>query len=363
MTEANGATQSKLPLKAMTDDLTSPYRTIATIYHAYLTGLILSVSLHKGATAAGEAVFRVYRQHHKNKFVSSFEKLGLSGKPDAVASAEYHYLSNSIGGVRVEFMPESDKKAWVRFAHPRWIYEGAALCGMPIEVSRGMLNGWYAENGVSLGNPRLGFVCVSEDMDGGFGLAGYFLEHDRDLEPHERLSFAPGETPPPFDPALAPPLDTASWPEERLAKANRNYAMEPVRLMIPALIELLGKEEATFLARKAGKLIGLQYYEQTAAALGVTGDEPKDFGRLFQSLAQSQGDECEWSSESDGVHIRQSTWRFAKDIPSLSTGVFEAWNGLWEGLLISHNRFLVLEPLARMDYGDDAFEWRVRRAS
>ena len=119
-----------------------------------------------------------------------FEKLGVKGLPDAVASAQYHYLSNSIGGVRVEFMPESDTKAWVRFVHPRWIYEGAAICGMPIDVSRGMLRGWYAQNGVSLKNPRLGYVCVSEDLTGQFGLCGYFQEYDRDLVPEERLRFA-----------------------------------------------------------------------------------------------------------------------------------------------------------------------------
>ena len=36
--------------------------------------------------------------------------------PQAVAAAQYHYLSNLIGGVRVEYMPECDRKAWVRYA-------------------------------------------------------------------------------------------------------------------------------------------------------------------------------------------------------------------------------------------------------
>lgn len=349
-----------LPLKQKTEAMASPYRAIAEIYHSYLTGLILSVALHKGASAAGEAVFRVYRQHHENKFLSSFEKLGVKGLPDAVASAQYHYLSNSIGGVRVEYMPESDKKAWVRFVHPRWIYEGAAICGMPIDVSRGMLRGWYAQNGVSLGNPRLGFVCTSEDMDGQYGLAGYFLEHEHDLAPEERLKFAPGEAPPPFDAAKAPPLDVDTWPEERLAKANRNYAMEPPRLMLPVLIDLFGRDDGVHLGRKAGKLIGLQLYEQTARAVGVSDISAAAFGQLFQALATSQGDACTVEDVSDGIHIHQTGWRFAREIPSLSTGVFEMWNGLWEGLLIAHNRFLVMEVLQRQDYGDDSFEWRIR---
>jgi hypothetical protein len=35
------------------------------------------------------------------------EKLGLRGLPDAVACAQYHYLSNHVGGVKVEFIPRA----------------------------------------------------------------------------------------------------------------------------------------------------------------------------------------------------------------------------------------------------------------
>ena len=105
----------------------------------------------------------------------------LTGLPHAVACARYHVLSNEIGGVAVQYMEENDRKAWVRFRYPRWMVDGPTICGVPVEVSRGFLRGWYAHNGVSLGNPRLGFVCVSEDMTGEFGLCGYFLEHDHDL--------------------------------------------------------------------------------------------------------------------------------------------------------------------------------------
>ena len=137
-------------------------------------------------------MFRVFRHQHHEKFLSSFGKLGLEGMPDAVACAAYHYLSNSIGGVTVEFMRESDRKAWINFVPPRWIYPGASICGVPSEVSRAFLRGWYAQNGVSLGNPRLGFVCTAQTTDGQHGLSGYFLEHDRELAPEERLQFRPG---------------------------------------------------------------------------------------------------------------------------------------------------------------------------
>src|ERR1700756_3635788 len=93
-------------------------------------------------------------------------KLGLADLPHAVACAQYHYLSNQVGGVKVEYVHENDQKAWVRYPPPRWIWSGTAICGIPSEVSRAMLRGWHANNGVVLGNPRLGFVCTGQTVDG-----------------------------------------------------------------------------------------------------------------------------------------------------------------------------------------------------
>lgn len=124
----------------------------------------------------------------------------------------------------------------MRFRYPRWMYDGPAICGIPVEASRGFLNGWYAQNGVSLQNPRLGFVCVSEDMTGQFGLCGYFHEYDHNLAPEDRPRFAPGERPPPFEPSKQPRPPVEQWTSERLAKANRNYAMEYCRNGVAELI-------------------------------------------------------------------------------------------------------------------------------
>lgn len=351
----------ELPVRALVEGVGGGHKAVAVLYNAFLTGLILTVAMRRGPQAAGDMIFRVYRQHHHDKFLSSLEKLGIHGDPPAVLAAKYHYLSNSIGGVRVQYMPDTDAKAWVRFVHPRWVYQGAAICGVPLEVSRGMLQGWYAENGPSLGNPRLGFVCTSEDMDGQYGLAGYFQEYDRDLEPAERLRFAPGEQPPRFDPAKAPSLDLSTWPPERLAKANRNYAMAPVRLTLPIMVELFGQDDAAALGRTAAKLIGLQFYEETAALVGQPAEGAAGFGAWFQAMAEGQGDRCTWEADGDEVTIRQTSWRLMQGVPSPSRAVFEAWNGLWEGALLTHDRELVMEPMRRMDFGDGRFEWRIRR--
>ena len=333
----------------------------AALYHAYFTGLILTLVTRRSAAAAAEWVFRVFRHQHHEKFLSSFEKLGLKAMPDAVACAAYHYLSNSVGGVTVEFMRESDRKAWVNFVPPRWIYPGASICGVPSEVSRAFLHGWYAHNGVSLGNPRLGFVCTAQTTDGQHGLSGYFLEHDRELAPEERLRFAPGELPPPFDPALAPRLPAADWPPERLAKAERNYAMEYIRSGLPRLTEVFGPAEGGHLGRVTGRLVGAQLYKETAALLDINASGADAFGAFMVRLAEGEGDAAAVAKDGDAVIVQRTGWRLMRGLEPLSPAVFEAWNGLLEGALAVHDRFLTLEVLSRRDWDDAAFTWRIRR--
>lgn len=330
-------------------------RAVGMLYHRYFTGLLLTVASRRGAAAAGEFVFRLFRRQHEEKFLPGVEKLGLGGEPDAVKAAGYHYLANRIGGVKVEFMRESERKAWVHFVPPRWIFDGTALCGIPTEVSRGMLRGWYGQNGVSLGNPRLGFVCTSQTTDGQAGLSGYFLEHERDLAPEERLRFAPGERAPRFDAAAAPRLDEAVWTPARLARANRTYAMDYVRTGLPVLAEVCGPAEAGYLARVAGRQVGMQYYDAIVAALGGVAPGAAGFAEMMAALARGQDDVC----EVEGVRVRQSSWRLTRGVEAVPESVFEGWNGLFEGMLGVHDRFLRLAVRARIDHGDPTFTWEI----
>lgn len=201
------------------------WRAVAELYHAFFTGIVLAASSRAGAGRAAGLVYEVFSRQREEKFLPGLRKLGLAGEPPAVAAAKYHYLSNWIGGVRVQFMPESERKAWIRYETPRWAWEGTALCAVPPVVSEAMLRGWHARNGVSLGNPRHGFVCTKQAVDGDDGLEGYYYEHDEPLEPHQRLRFDRTAEAPPFDASLAPALPADQWPPVRLAKAHRGYAM------------------------------------------------------------------------------------------------------------------------------------------
>src|SRR5262245_64848581 len=333
----------------MDERITRGYRAVEVLYHAYLTGLILTTVSRRGGAAAAELVFRTFRRQHLEKFLPGLEKLGLAKLPHAVACAQYHYLSNYLGGVRVEYMYESDTKAWVRYVPPRWIYEGTAICGVPSEVSRAMLRGWHAHNGVSLGNSRLGFVCTKQTTDGQPGLEGYYLEYDRDLLPEERLRFAPGEDGPDFDPARAPRVEGTDWPAARLRKVMRNYAMEYVRTILPVLAEAFGEAEARHLGGVTGRLIGMQYYAATAELLGVAAGGAEGFARYLAAVGAAQDDRVEVYRDGSDIVVRQHTWRLMQGIPALPASVFESWNALWEGALSVHDRRVSLVATQRLD--------------
>jgi hypothetical protein len=331
---------------------TGGYKAVSKLYNALMTGLVLTLVSQKNADAARQFVFTHFRRQHLEKFRDGLAKLGLETLPHAVACAQYHYFSNALGGVKTEYMPESDRKAWVRYPPPRWIWQGAAICGIPREVNEAMLHGWHGHNGVTLGNPRLGFVCTGETVNGDPGLEGYYIEYDREIGPEERVRFAFGEQAPLFDPAKAPKLDSASWPAGRLAKVERSYAMEYVRSMLPSMLELFGPEEASALVGRTARLIGLQFYDELSSLTGTTGDSAAAFAQMLTMLLQAQGEDA--ACDPVNSVIVQKGWRLMEGIPAGQT-LFAAWNALWEGALAVHNRGLKLQS----EWRADGIVWRI----
>ncbi len=330
----------------------------AELHHQFLLGLQLMVATREGPAVIGEWMFRLFRRQHEDKFLSSFDKLGLHGLPHAVACARYHVLSNGVGGVAVEYIEESATKAWVRFRYPRWMFDGAAICGVPIEASRGFLRGWYAHNGVSLGNPRLGFVCVSEDMSGQFGLCGYFKEYGHDLDEDQRLVYAPEELPPPYDPAAQPAPPAADWDEARLAKAKRNYAVEYICNGVRELVGVLGRDRALELAKHAARLTGLQHYRRMADAVGGVDGGPNDAARFLAAMFAGMGDDCsvEPSPGDDGVRITQRGLRIVRGANGDERAdLLACWTEIWCGAVHSHRLFMDV-AVAQID---DSLAWTI----
>lgn len=317
------------------------YKAVARLYNALMTGLVLTLVTRAGEDAAARFVFGHFRRQHLEKFRPGLKKLGLDGLPDAVACAQYHYFSNALGGVKTEFMPESERKAWVRYPPPRWIWQGAAICAVPARVNEAMLHGWHGHNGVSLGNPRLGFVCTGQTVEGAPGLEGYYYDYGREIAEDERVRFVTDETAPDFDPDRAPKLDNANWPEERLRKVERSYAMEYVRSLVPTMLDLFGPDETLAHLGRAARLIGMQLYDETAGLLGVEPGSPQAFADYLGQLAAAQGEDVEVDKSGGAIVVRQTGWRLMDGLEPTAAG-FVAWNRLFEGALAVHNRRLDL---------------------
>jgi hypothetical protein len=334
------------------------WRSVAELYHAYFTGLILTVLTRRGTADAAEFVFRVFRRQQQERFLPGLEKLGLSGLPPAVAAAQYHYLSNWIGGVSVEYMYESDRKAWIRYPPPRWIWRGTAICGVPGEVSRAMLRGWHANNGVSLDNPKLGFVCTKQTVDGQDGLEGYYYEYDHALDADQRLVFARHLEAPMFDANQAPALPVSSWPKPRLEKAYRNYAMEYVRTAAPVAVQMFGPEDAGYLLRITGKLIGMQYFDGIARGLGSGRGSARNFAEFLRALLEAQDDEPDMTESGKGFEIKQATWKLMAELADYHQACTKVLEGMIQGLAAGCGRGIAVEMKLGVG-GKPPFVWSI----
>lgn len=329
------------------------YKAVAKLYNALMTGVVLTLVSQRGAAPARDFVKAHFRRQHLEKFLPGLKKLGLDGLPDAVACAQYHYFSNALGGVKTEYVYESDSKAWVRYPPPRWIWQGTAICGVPTEVNAAMLYGWHGHNGVSLNNPRLGFVCTGLTTEGDPGLEGYYCDYGRPIAEHERVRYARNERMPRFDPAHAPKLDMASWPEERLAKVERAYAVEYLRSLVPTLTQLFGEQEMAAILGRTARLIGMQFYDDMASMLGIGERTPAAFLRLLCALLRASGETTDLSAG----ELKQTGWKIMDGIETADAAL-NAWNELVVGMLSAHDRFLTLTMDDRRGR-DGVVVWRV----
>lgn len=344
------------------------YRAVGTLYNALMTALVLGLVTRRGEDTAREYVFRHFRRQHLEKFLPGLQKLGLADEPDAPACALYHYHSNALGGVKTGYLRESDRKAWVRYPPPRWIWKGTAIAAVPHSVSAAMLHGWHGHNGVSLDNPRLGFVCTGMTVDGMPGLEGYYFDYGRPLREEERVRFAYGtEEMPRVDWNAQPKLETANWPEERRLKTFRAYALEYVRTMLPTLQELLGPPDALKELGRVARLVGLQFHEETARDMGLPTDvergdlsSARDFGHWLSAVMAAGGEDVATEEKDGAVFVRVAGWRAVRELTLADPlQAFDAWNELWLGAAAAHDRFLSVQTSRSLGDKGWSIAWRI----
>ena len=75
-------------------------------------------------------------------------------------------------------------------------------------------------------------------------------------------------------------------------------------------------------------------------------------------MARGQDDDAELQLEGSAATVRQTSWRLMAEREALSPAVFDAWNELWVGAALAHDRFMRVEVTERRDRGDAHWRWK-----
>jgi len=282
-------------MPALLSDAEWPLRrrceTIARHWALAYAALQLTLLRERGEPALTEFKYRILRRHQRAHFLDGLAKLGIARDlPPAVVAGRYHYLSNQVGGLGMEYVEESPRRVWIRYLAPSWGFPGAGLFAVPSRSARAVFAGWHAHNGASPGCPRLGFVLTKLYQDGEPYDEGYFEEFDHDLAPEERLQCRPVTASPDFDPARAPRLDPAAWPDERRHRANRNFARGYVEDGIRTLLEMLGVHAGVAVVAQALRGVAIQTYGEWRECFGATEPGSRGLARVLAGLAELAGE-------------------------------------------------------------------------
>lgn len=273
------------------------------LWNRMFSGLLLATLRSHGADVLDRLWATLLRSHQDKYFVAGLQKLGIASDTPARAAAKYHYFSNALGGLGMEYVEESPKKVWIRYLAPSWTYPGTALHALPWGIRRTVFSTWHPRNGELMGCLRLGWVCTKLIDEGDPYDEGYFIEHDHDLPPHERATFDRPEATPEYDPKRAPILDPEVWPEPRLLRANRNYAGEYIRDTVDQLYRLLGQAKTHDVIAHTARVLASQYIHELAADLKIDASTAEGLARLHGELHRTCGGRYELAAASS------TTWR------------------------------------------------------
>ena len=284
------------------------------LYMSLVSAMELSTLRTHGQAAVATLKFKMLRRHQLSHFLPGLQKLGIDKEPsDAVKAGKYHYFSNILGGLDVEYIEETPEKVWVRYPAPFALSDtpfspSVAIAAFAPETGHATFWAWHAHNGVSLGNPRLGFVLTQLNQQGDSCYEGYFKIFDRDLEPNERLQFSPTERGPAFDPANGPKLPVEDWNEVRSARALRNYAVEYVTSHVYALMEMYGISGARPIVEHASRVTNAQLARRIMRDYNLedANPGPETFALFVNRDRESLHEEVEIEALDGGsVRIRQ----------------------------------------------------------
>jgi hypothetical protein len=80
------------------------------------------------------------------------------------------------------------------------------------------------------------------------------------------------------------------------------------------MVQLFGPEDAGYLLRLTGKLIGMQYFEKVAPALTQRRGGAKEFAAFLGALLEAQDDVIGIRETGGTFEIRQQSWKLMADV-------------------------------------------------
>jgi hypothetical protein len=325
-----------------------------------------------GENGLADLTFDQFRELQKTFFLQGYKKLGLDKDPPAVGCAKYHYLSNRLGGVKCDIYIESNKKAWVRYPSPRWAMGDIADCVLDLGEIIAIFKGWQAHNGVSLRNPRLGFVLTH-----GWGprgddcMGGYFEEFDRELEPDERLQLRFGIQGPKEEDWKGGeflkeeywPLPKDEWPEERRIKAFHKYSLYYAESMISQMLKFFGTKKAAYMVSRAFHAVALQMHRELLEKFGIETRDAKAVATFVKLIGDLRGDVMVLMENPPNEYIvQQSSWRLRDSFDPNSEVPREiayAENVFYETVCRLMNSNVDIRLTKLIPAGDRCFEWMI----
>ena len=110
---------------------------IARFWGLHWSAVQLVVLRDKGERDLAAFKYAILRRHQRSHFLPGIAKLGIDRSlPPAVVAGRYHYFSNAIGGLAMEYVEESPRKVWIRYLPPAWSFPGQSLFAVPASVER-----------------------------------------------------------------------------------------------------------------------------------------------------------------------------------------------------------------------------------
>jgi hypothetical protein len=124
------------------------------------------------------------------------------------------------------------------------------------------------------------------------------------------------------------------------------------------MVQLFGPDEAGHLLHLTGKLIGMQYFDEVAHALGEERGGAKEFASFLMALFAVQDDAAEMAQSEGAFEIRQQSWKLMADVSDAHPACARMLEGLFEGLAAGCGRHIGVR-MRPASGGKPPFVWSI----